>query len=183
MKPWLVFALLLGLLSGCRQVQAPENPPNERPPEPRPPDFSLVYEWSEGSLPPPYHYEYSIRIGEDGAGEVRMLPDYEYSNPPEWVEAFHVTPEQLDEFYQSAWSAGLFATRWETEEDPPVGGSSESLLVTAAGKKYQIPWYVPPEQQAAVETIIHAVNDLVPADLWQTLEARRQAYMQSHPDD
>ena len=33
----------------------------------RPADFSALYHWSEGSLPPPYHYEYSIYVDSSGA--------------------------------------------------------------------------------------------------------------------
>lgn len=177
MKPWLVLALFIGVVSGCSLIPARDDPP-----EARPEDFSLVYKWSEGSLPPPYHYEYSIKVGTDGAGEVRMLPDYEYSNPPEWVEEFRATPAQLDEFYQSARAAGFFSTRWETEEDPPVGGSSESLAVTASGKEYLVPWSVPPDQQEEARALFEAVNRLVPAEIWASLESRRLKYMAKHPD-
>ena len=41
-----------------------------------PADFHLVYNWAEGSLPPPYHYAYVIEVEADGAGVIRMTADY-----------------------------------------------------------------------------------------------------------
>ena len=51
-----------GMATGV--VPQPLPPPANVPPA----DFALRYEFREGSLPPPAHYEYSIRIGPGGRG-------------------------------------------------------------------------------------------------------------------
>src|SRR4051812_20811553 len=42
----------------------------ETPPAQRPADFSLTYDWRAGSMPPPFHYEYTVSISPDGEGKV-----------------------------------------------------------------------------------------------------------------
>ena len=62
----------------------------------RPEDFTLQYDWCAGSMPPPYHYEYTIRIGPDLQGEIVFHPDYPGLGAPEWIESFDVAEESLD---------------------------------------------------------------------------------------
>src|SRR5262245_35527834 len=52
------------LLAGCGPSSLPDT---------RPEDFQVTCEWSEGSLPPPFHYEYTITITSIGAGTVAMV--------------------------------------------------------------------------------------------------------------
>jgi hypothetical protein len=175
--PFIVFAVavLLSLSSGCTALNPTPNPLDTRPP-----DFNLVYEWQEGSLPPPYHYEYTITIEPDGQGQIVMIPDYASDTTPEWSETFTVAPAVLDPFYRLLIDKGLFTQRWQAQSDPPVGGSSDSLQVTAHGRQFSIPSFVSAAQAAAAEDIATAVRTLVPQDLWDKLNAQREQYVREY---
>ena len=55
----LVAALLGGLACSLFRSEPPLRPATATPviPADRPADFTVTYDWREGSLPPPYHYE------------------------------------------------------------------------------------------------------------------------------
>ena len=164
---------LLVLTTGCAAMNPTPDPLNARPA-----DFKVVYDWQEGSLPPPYHYEYTITLEPDGQGQIVMVPDYAFSNPPTWTETFTVTPAQLDQFYRLLIDKGLFTQRWQAQADPPVGGSYDSLSITAHGKQITIPSFVIPAQAAAAEDISAALRALVPISLWDKLTTQREKYQQ-----
>jgi hypothetical protein len=171
---WITALLLLGT-AGCAAMNPTPNPLDTRPP-----DFNLVYEWHEGSLPPPYHYEYTITLGPDGQGQIEMIPDYASDRTPHWTEPFTLTPAALDQFYRLLIDKGLLTQRWQAMSDTPVGGGSESLLVTAHGRQITIPSYVILLQAAAVEGMAEAIRALVPQTLWDKLNTQREQYMQEH---
>ncbi|MDP2853469.1 MAG: hypothetical protein Q8O28_04380 [Smithellaceae bacterium] len=60
----------------------------------------------------------------------------------------------------------------------PVGGSNQTLVVTAQGKRIKVEDYVVSEQQVSAKVMYAAVQALVPRDIWERLKARRQQYMQ-----
>jgi hypothetical protein len=171
----LIIAASLILLAGCTVVNPTPDTLTERPA-----DFTVVYEWQEGSLPPPYHYEYTIKIEPDGQGEIIMLPDYDTDATPYWVEPFAVTPTALDQFYRLLIDKGLFTQSWRAQSDPPVGGSYDSLQVTAHGQQIKIPSFLIAAQAAAAEDMAVAVRALVPPDIWNKLNAQREQYVKEH---
>jgi hypothetical protein len=118
----------------------------------RPADLSIQYEWQEGSLPPPYHYEYTITVSSAGQGTIVLIPDYPADGVPIWTENFAVSPAQMDALYQLFLTNGLFENSWQ-ETDPPVGGSSQSIAITAHGQEITIPTYVIEAQQEAANRI------------------------------
>ena len=106
---------------------------------PAPDDLGFRYSWREGSVPPPYHYEYTISVGPRGDGVVVFRPDYPEEGAPAWEERFRVPESQVAEVYRLMLEARVFAARWETEPDPPVGGSLEWLEVVAQGERHTVP--------------------------------------------
>lgn len=170
---WL-FAVLLGLstavgaLTACGPGEGGGTAPD---------DLLVRYEWREGSLPPPYHYEYSIRLQSDGAGEVTMVPDYAGDDVPVWSEPFSVSREQVNQLYATMVGRGLFSERWRELDDPPVGGSSALMSVVASGRIVTIPAFLPPDQEERAAAIYAALRALVPATIFDGLEARRADYV------
>jgi hypothetical protein len=145
-----------------------------------PEDFTIRYEWREGSLPPPHHYEYSIILGPDGQGQVVMQPDYPGEGTPTWSEVFLAPPAEMERLFRCLVSQGLFTQRWRQQEDPPVGGSSQSLRATVRGRAAHVPFFVLPAQAAAVEEMCVAVKAIVPQAIWKKLYARREQYRRKH---
>ena len=169
--------ILLMLATGCTAMNPTPNPLDTRPA-----DFKVIYDWQEGSLPPPYHYEYIVTLAPDGQGQIVMVPDYAFSHPPTWTETFTVTSAQLDQFYRLLVDQGLFTQRWQAQSSPPVGGSSDSLTVNAHGQQIIIPTFVIHAQASAAEDIATALHALAPRELWDKLDAKREQYMPDHPN-
>jgi hypothetical protein len=146
----------------------------------RPDDFSLTYKWQEGSLPPPYHYEYTITVSSAGQGTIVMVPDYPADGVPVWSETFTVEATQMDAFYQLVLTNELFENSWQQKTDPPVGGSSQSVVITAHSQEITIPTYVIESQQEAANRIHSAIEALVPESIWAQLNAQREQYIQEN---
>ncbi len=141
-------------------------------------DYSLRYSWREGSIPPPYHYEYDILFDSTGKGSVVMIPDYPRGDVPRWTEPFAVAPEAARALHASMEAEGLFTHSWPALDRPPVGGSHASLSVTAGDREVEIPNFVTPERQEHAARIYDAIRALVPQALWDKLEAQREGYIE-----
>lgn len=150
----------------------------------RPADLTLRYEWNEGTMPPPYYYEYTIRIGPGTTGEIVFLPDYSIHQPPVWTERFPVEEAALDRLYALLLEKGILSRSWAERERMPVGGSTEWLEVTAHGRQVKISSRI--EDVEAVAELYAAIRALVPAPIWQSLHARRaefqRRFLEEEPD-
>jgi hypothetical protein len=145
--------------------------------QPRPADFSLRYEWNEGSLPPPYYYEYTIRIGPGPQGEIEYRPDYAANDPPVWTETIPIQEADLDALYALCAEKGVFTTDWRPMDSPPIGGSSDSMEITADGSQISIPSFVAGEQGANdLREVYEAINALVPREIWTALQLQGDQY-------
>jgi hypothetical protein len=167
LRPLVLLGLISLLLPAC--AQRPTTTP-------RPDDFQAAYHWAAGSMPPPYHYEYSIFVGPGPQGRIVYRPDYDFEGVPVWEESFPVTDAELEALYTLMAEQGMFTRQWQRQSDPPVGGSSEWLDVTAGGTTYRIPTYVEPRTAANAQAIFGAISALVPQELWTDLDARRAQY-------
>lgn len=139
-----------------------------------PKDFTATYHWSEGSLPPPFHWEYSITLGPVSRGEVTVIPDYEGEDVPRWTETFLVNAGDLDDLYALMVKSEVFDKTWKQMDDPPVGGSVQWLEVRATGKQVFVPAL--PQGESALEEVYSAMQSAVPKDVWEGLMAKREQY-------
>jgi hypothetical protein len=69
------------------------------------------------------------------------------------------------------------------QADPPIGGSSDSLKVTAAGAETEMPSFVLPSQEQMAGEIRAAITALVPESIWAKLEQEREQYIEEHVND
>ncbi|MBI3775889.1 MAG: hypothetical protein HY273_10120 [Gammaproteobacteria bacterium] len=145
-----------------------------------PDDFDVRYTWREGSVPPPYYYEYRIHLAAPGSAEVTLIPDYPAAGVPQWREIFSVTPSQLETLYRHLLTLGLLSTPWQAAAHPPVGGSSESLTIQAQRRKIEIPFFAAAMQDIRVNETVTAIRALVPQTLWDTLEMRLKLHRQNN---
>lgn len=165
-----LLAVGLLLLAACADAAA--GPP--------PADFGLRYDWREGTLPPPYHYEYSISLGADGSGLMTMVPDYPGPGVPVWEEPFSLPAAEVDKLHDLMLARGLLRERWAERQDPPVGGSYASLTVTRAGATIAIPAFPAAGQAEQAAAIMAAVEAIVPQPIRADLERRRAEYEAAH---
>jgi hypothetical protein len=145
-----------------------------------PADFSVRYEWRAGSMPPPYHYEYTIRVGPGTEGQIVYRPDYESEGIPTWTESISVTGQQLAGLYALVVDRKLLRENWGRVLDPPVGGSVQWAEITASGKTYRIPTQLQGFQESAAAHLYEAVKALVPQVTWDKLEAQREQYVKEY---
>ncbi len=148
-------------------------------PATRPADFSVTYNWYEGSLPPPYHYEYTVSIDADGAGQVVYTPNYPGADVPTWTEDFTLDTAQLDTLYAHLRDLGVLTTSWSEADDIPVGGSHSTLTILADGQTSEIPAF-PARMIEQADSAKSAVYTAVPAEIWDRLAAQRDQYVQEH---
>jgi hypothetical protein len=186
-QPGPLLSLLIAMLISCTALQPTSSVPPQpipTPPEERPEDFSILYKWSEGTIAPPYYYQYSIKINSSGQGEIQLIPNYsaEDDQVPVWNETFSVSQQELDGLYQLMRSGGLWTQNWQDLGGPPPGAGSESMVVTASGVQVQTPTYVNDEQNRMLAEIYAAVNALVPKDIWEKLMTQRDEYIEEHKD-
>jgi hypothetical protein len=145
----------------------------------QPQDFGVSYQWNTGSLPPKYHYSYTVSIDAQGHGQVAMQASYGQS--PQWKEAFQVSPAGMDSLYQVLRKNDFTTRRWHQLQQPPVGGTHRTLTITANRQNFKVADFVIKEQQASANEIYKAVEIKVPEAVWKKLEAKKQKYLQQTP--
>jgi len=137
-----------------------------------PVDFQVEYHWREGTVPPPHHYEYRIKLDASGHGEILFHPDYPSERPPEWREAFAVSLQELDRLFRQIVDQEIIGRQWEPIPDveAPVGGELESLEVVVNAQRHHIPSSI--LDASRVEAMYGYIRSLVPEKTWQSLMER-----------
>jgi len=149
-----------------------------------PDDFSLVFSWNTGALPPAYRYDYVITIGPGEQGEFDFIPGYGDGNDPNrWTTAFEVTNADLQALFTYFQENGFFNKKWGGGIDR-VGGSTTSMTLTAFGKDHPVPSISSLEgaDLNKVENAQSFIRGFVPDAVWEEMEARQQAFESSQPD-
>ena len=144
-----------------------------------PEDFSLKYEWREGSLPPPDHYEYTIYLGPGGEGEIVFYPDYPMYNPPKWSEQFQIDKEAMERLYRLLEGRGIFSRRW-TETDEATGGALESVKIRAGGREFTVPGGI--KEAEDVKEVYRFIRSIVPEKIWDMMMSRRGQFVEDYPE-
>ncbi len=142
-----------------------------------PDDFGIRYRWREGSLPPPDHYEYTIRLGPGTEGSIVFLPDYPAHNPPIWTERFEIDRSSMERLYGLLEEKGIFTKKW-TETDESTGGALESVKITAGGREFTVPGGI--KEAKNVEEIYGLVRSIVPEDVWDAMISRRERFLKDY---
>jgi hypothetical protein len=145
-----------------------------------PADFSVKYDWRAGTMPPPHHYEYSVRIAAGAQGEVTFWPDYVTNETPTWTESFDVSANQLSTLYSLMVEKKVLREDWRRMEFPPVGGSLEDAEIVADGKRYSIPSDIEPAEKEVVAEVYTTIMETVPQAVWDKLMAQREQYVEEY---
>jgi hypothetical protein len=126
-------------------------------------EISLVYHWAAGTVPPPYHEEYEIRITGE-AGILEFWPGY----PGEGVESqqSHFKVEPLKWAELKAIINNISEKDWVQNNPPHIGGEQEWL---SAGAGVQIPADLVAEEAQVAGEIFMQVRELVPDEVWGTI--------------
>jgi hypothetical protein len=187
-RPYWRFILLLivaTIFTAC-DVQQPASPTTGAatmtPPKPSAPaDLALTYEYRAGSMPPPYHDEYTVTIGPGPTGNVVYRPDYPSDTTPTWTVPLTVTVAQLDSLYSFLKTHNLLRTNWRTVSVPSVGGSVRWASFTVGGVTYEISTSLDPAETDPPALYDYVTQELVPQSVWSSLEEQRTQYQDNYP--
>lgn len=146
----------------------------------KPADFCIRYEWQAGTMPPPHHYEYTIRIWPNQMGEIEFCPDYAFNEPPIWTEKFSVADEAVATLYQAMVLKKVMRPEWPEPQEETVGGSLQWMEFSAHGAHFSIPPRLTLGDTAVMDELYQAVRALVPATVWSALNSQREAYKQAY---
>jgi hypothetical protein len=142
----------------------------------RPEDFSINYQRTAGSVPPPYYHEMRITISPSGEGEIELIPDHPADSVPRWTESFNVDAQTLDDIYGRMVAEEAFTRNWQAPSQPMLGAADERVQITANGQQTEIPSRIARDQSRSKNTITKAVQALVPDSLWKSLKERHRLY-------
>lgn len=143
----------------------------------RPADFRATLEGFTGPLPPPHYFEHAIRIGPGAEGSLEVTGGYPGPATPVWRERFALTDAHLDWLFGIMTEQGVFEAEWPQRAEIPVGSGSQKLTVVADGRTVVIAPFVVAEREASASHVLTAVRALLPAGLWDALQARREAHL------
>lgn len=128
-----------------------------------PEEFSFEYQWQMGSVPPPYYYEYSIKVEANGAGAVELLPDYPMHHPVPRTLEINVGHFSLECLYIEMTKDELFEKECRGVDSNWGGESLSSLVVRAWGKEYKVPSLISSADRRRLEPVFLAIRELIPS--------------------
>jgi hypothetical protein len=169
-----LIALVLVLVAGCgAQVQGD---PTAADAAGMPADFAGEVTYANGSVPPPYHYEWRVEF-DDSTARLTWSPGYEGDQKEEWTEEVDLGKDDRAAYYDRIEKTGLF--EFDTSDDGFVGGptgrarfgdlhDSGTLGTSEEGKDM-------------LEAVVAATEELFPAEVWSGMEGKQKAWEDSHP--
>jgi hypothetical protein len=141
------------------------------------PKVEIIYHWAEGSVPPPYHYEYSIKIQEDRTGIVSYRPDYDLKDVPVWNRYFIIPQELFFHLYDLMVSEEFYKHEWKQAIDINAGGSLEWCDGTIENHVFHIPTGLAREDVDKAGPLYILLRQLGPDEMWDDLKQMRNEYM------
>lgn len=176
MSPRLVLTALLFLVSACASTD-PGTPTADE--QVMPADFAGTVNYANGTVAPPYHYEWSVRFDESSA-VVEWRPGYSESIQP-WRETVDITDDQRSKLYGRLREIGVFDLG-QAKDDGLVGGPGGSVEVTAGGRAYDPGTLGSSEDSVRVlRDAADAVKELVPADVWSAMRTKQDEWSEQQP--
>jgi hypothetical protein len=171
-----VLLTLVLLLAGCTEAGTPVRDDSAVPVMPA--DFAGTVEYGNGSVAPPYHYRWQVRF-DDTTAEVAWTPGYDETQP--WREHVNITADQREHLYSALRNAGVFEAGTDID-DGMVGGPTGSVELTAAGRTYTPGTLgASKDGQRLLDEVVAAVEELVPADVWDGLQDRQDDWSRQQP--
>jgi hypothetical protein len=171
---FLVLSVLL--VTGCAQRHADPSAAGGRV---MPADFAGTVDYANGTVAPPYHYEWRVTF-DDATAVVEWRPGYAESVEP-WRAAAAISEDQRVRLYGRLRALGVFETA-TAADDGLVGGPSGAVRVVAAGHTHTTGPLGGSESTARLlGGVADAVRELVPADVWAGLRARQDEWGDRQP--
>lgn len=166
-----LLAVLSFLVTACASTNPGQPTADEQV---MPADFAGVIDYANGTVAPPYHYEWSVEFDASTA-VVEWRPGYDEKTEP-WRETVEITTEQRQQLYGRLHELGVFDMPQATD-DGMVGGPAGGVQLTADGRVYDPGTLGLSEDGVRVlEDVADAAQELVPADVWAALQDKQDAW-------
>ncbi|TDV53911.1 hypothetical protein [Actinophytocola oryzae] len=171
-----VLLVLLLVVAGCA---------TERPGTPSaddtvmPADFAGSVTYANGTVAPPYHYEWRLTF-DDTTAAIEWTPGYDRSTTP-WRETVDITADQRATLFGVLRDLGVFDLD-AAGDDGMVGGPTGGVEVTSDGRTYD-PGTLGLSKDSAtlLDGVVDAVHDLAPAEVWDGLEDKQDDWSARQP--
>ncbi len=144
-----------------------------------PDDFAVRYDFAEGTVPPPYHYEFEIHIGPGTSAHIDYHPSY--GPDPTWTERFDISEGARARLFELLTRLDVFSRTWEPMHEPPLGGSVERMWARADGRDVTVPFHLESDRDRRdADTLYSRIRGLVPQEVRDTLDARHERYVREN---
>lgn len=174
----LVLIAVLLVVAGCGQGAATPGkavPVNDTPGDTMPADFAGEIRYANGSVAPPYHYEWRVAFGVDTA-RLTWSPGYEGAET--WTEDADLDTGTRTTLYERLHDAGLFEFTNEPD-DGLVGGATGRA---SFGSLYDSGTLGTSEAgQDMLDEVVAAAEDLFPDAVWTTMAQRQRDWGARQP--
>lgn len=169
-----VLLAFLLVVAGC----AKEDPGVPVAGDGTPADFTGTVEYGNGSVAPPYHYEWRVRF-DRATASVEWTPGYEETEP--WSHLLDIGVEKRERLYDMLRDAGAFTFDDNTDEGI-TGGSTGSVELVADGKNYDTGSLGDSRAgQKVLDDVVAAVEELIPADVWAQMKDKQDEWSAQQP--
>ncbi|OLF16778.1 hypothetical protein [Actinophytocola xanthii] len=139
-----------------------------------PDDFTTTIVYRNGSVAPPHHFEWRLRVDRTQA-ELSWRPGYDEAEPP-WVESVAVTEEQRADLYERLRTAAVLGGARSVDEGLS-GGPTGSVEATVGGRTTRSGELgLSENSQRALDQVQAAAEEVVPADVWNRMTDRQRTW-------
>ncbi len=145
-----------------------------------PRDFTLIYTYRNGTVPPPHHYELALKIAPGKPAVYEFRPGYPglETGAEVWTETFPLSDAEREALLKRLLSLGL-SRNWKALDSPPGGGGYATLKVTAGGKTISVPSFPRSPDDVVAQKLFATAESAVPIALRKKLKARFEALAKS----
>jgi hypothetical protein len=168
------FLVLLLVVAGCAHRAAP--PVDDQV---MPDDFAGTVAYENGSVPPPYHFRWTVTFNHTTA-TVAWQPGYADGIQP-WEKTVDITADQRTRLYERLTDLDVFDMP-DATEDGMVGGPGGHFEITARGRTYD-PGSLGGSEDSArlLKDVAGAFQELVPVDVWHDLRDKQDDWSARQP--
>jgi hypothetical protein len=138
--------------------------------------MKLTYTYRNGTVPPPHHFEMTIRIETGKPGVYEFRPGYPGMGAgiQVWRETFPISEAEKAALLKRLLSLGL-DRNWKALDRPPVGGGMASLEVTEGRKTWKVPSFPKAPDDKVAQMLFVTVENAVPIGIRKKLKTRFDA--------
>ena len=143
----------------------------------------IEYYFNIGSLPPPYHYEYTITITRDGTASLEYMMGYSRTSDNTLEYKLDIRNTPLKNLNKEIKESGILSKKigYFPTGEIPVGGSSEHLTIFDGNDTITyVPSYPDKAYDDLLEGIYKKIKKCIPDDVWNEVESKRDERMNKY---